>query len=428
MQKLRSPTWCGLAVFALLGCAREPGSERAASPGPVVSVGPIDDSGSPRSCLRQPVGAASTLRCWVEWLAAPALAGRAAGSAGGATAREGIEAVLRDLSLEPGGAAGSFIQALPRGANVLARVPGSDPLRQDEVVVLAAHYDHLGVRGTATYLGADDNASGVAVLLEVTRRLVAQPPARSVLVAAFDAEEPPAYMSEAMGSLHFVAHPSVPPTQMVAMVAMDLMGGNLWPGARTPLYVLGRETFTADGQPVFDAAAVPTRSMHLRLVEELPGGRQALSDHGAFFAARTPVLFFTTGRSPHYHRVTDLPDTLDYDKLAAEVTVVEAHVRWLADLSQRPAWRDDPPLTAADAAVLADMLAAGSGPGGSPELTGMPTPVIRDDLARMRRLSAGPPETPLTDADARAVIAASLRAQCLLAPDDEAPTATCLML
>jgi hypothetical protein len=54
--------------------------------------------------------------------------------------------------------------------------------------------------------------------------------------------------------------------------------------------------------------------------------------------------------------------------------------------------------------------------------------VIRADLATLRRLSGGPPETALAEADAKTVIAASLRAQCLLAPDDEAPTATCLML
>jgi len=427
MQELKAVVAAVACLTATLSaCAREPDPAVARAP---AHTGPIDASGSPRNCLRQPAGAASTLRCWVEWLAAPALAGREPGSPGGATAREGLEAVLRDLSLEPGGSAGSYTQALSRGANVLAKIVGDDPARSGEHVVFGAHYDHLGVRGGATYLGADDNASGVAVLLEVTRRLVADPPARSVLVAAFDAEEPPAYLGEAMGSIHFVAHPTVPREQIVAMVTMDLMGGNLWAGGRTPLYVMGRETIASAGAPALDAQVVPTRAMHLRLVEDLPGGRQAFSDHGAFFAVQIPVLLFSTGRSPHYHRVTDLPDTLDYDKLAGEVEIVEAHLRWLADLPERPAWRADPPVTAADADTLADLLASASGSGGSPEFAGMPTPVIRDDLARLRRLSTGAPTTTaLAEADARAVITISLRAQCLLAPDDEAPTATCLML
>jgi hypothetical protein len=424
VQALKGRTIAALGL--LVGCAREPLPEIVrGAPAPASSSAPTH---SPRACLDEAVASPAAVRCWVEWLAAPALAGRAPGSPGGATARAGIEAVLRDLVLEPAGEEAEFTQALPRGANVLARIRGRDPARAAEVVMIGAHYDHLGERGGATYLGADDNASGVAVLLELTRRLTAEPPARSVVIAAFDAEEPPAYRTDAMGSNYWVAHPTLPHGQLVAMVAMDLMGGNLWSGARTPLYVMGRETIAADGAPALADRGVPTRAMHLRLVEDLPGGRQAFSDHGAFFAAKIPVLFFSTGRSPHYHRVTDLPATLDYDKLAAGVAVVEAHVRWLADLSVRPGWRDDPPLTAADAAVIADLLAAASGPSGSPEFTDLAAPVIRSDLATLRRLSSVAPEAALSPEDARTVIAVSLRAQCLLAPDDEAPTATCLML
>lgn len=420
MQELRL-AW--LALGGLLACSREPAPTwvRPPAPAPVARA-----EGSPRSCLALPGASTEAVACWVSWLAAPALAGRAAGSPGGATARAGIEAVLRDMSLGPGGEEAEFTQALPQGANVLALAVGGDPARADEVVMLAAHYDHLGVHGEATYLGADDNASGVAVLLEVARRIAARPPARSVLIAAFDAEEPPAYRTPAMGSNYWVAHPTVAHGQLVAMLCMDLMGGNLWPGERTPLYVMGRETIAAAGAPSLPEAPLAVRAMHLRLVEELPAGRQAFSDHGAFFAARTPVLFFSSGRSPHYHRTTDLPETLDHEKLAAAVEVVEAHVRWLADLPERPGWREAQPVTAGDAAVLADLLASASA--GSREFNELARPVIRADLATLRRLSGGPPETALAEADARTVIAASLRAQCLLAPDDEAPTATCLML
>lgn len=421
MQELRRLA-ASLLAAGLLACSREPAPAwvRPPAPTPVARA-----EGSPRSCMALPGASAEALRCWVSWLAAPALAGRAAGSPGGATARAGIEAVLRDMSLGPGGEEAEYTQALPQGANVLALAAGSDPARAGEVVMLAAHYDHLGVRGEATYLGADDNASGVAVLLEVARRIAARPPARSVLIAAFDAEEPPAYGTAAMGSSYWVAHPTVPHGQLVAMLAMDLMGGNLWAGERTPLYVMGRETIAAAGAPALPAAA---RAMHLRLVEDLPSGRQAFSDHGAFFAARTPVLFFSSGRSPHYHRVSDLPDTLDVDKLVAAVEVVEAQLRWLADLPERPGWREAQPLTASDAAAVADLLAAASAGTGSPEFNSLAAPVVRADLATLRRLAAAAPETALAEADARAVIAVSLRAQCLLAPDDEAPTATCLML
>ena len=420
---------CSLAVLVTLSlaCARDPALP--VGPGALtVKQGPRSaSSASPSLCLAAPVASQAALRCWVEWLASPALAGRAPGSPGGLAARAGIEATFRDLSLAPGGEGGGYSQALPRGANVLARIPGGDPARAEQVVVIGAHHDHLGERGGSVYLGADDNASGVAILLELSRRLIAAPPARSVLIAAFDAEEPPAYLGASMGSMQWMAHPTVPREQVVAMIAMDLMGGNLWPGARTPLYVMGRETITAT-PPVLAAEGLATRAMHLRLVEELPGGRQAFSDHAAFFAAHIPVLLFSTGRSPHYHRVSDVPDTLDVEKMEGALVVVEAHLRWLADLPERPGWNSQQPVTAADAAVVADLLATGSAADGCAEFSGLATRVIRADLARMRRLGGGSPDVPLAADAAQDVIAVSLRAQCLLTPDDEVPTAACLML
>jgi Zn-dependent M28 family amino/carboxypeptidase len=325
--------------------------------------------------------------------------------------------------LQPAGETGTFEQALPRGANVLARVPGGDPARAAEHVVLAAHYDHLGELGGVVYPGADDNAAGVAVMLAVARRLAADPPARSVLVAAFDAEEPPDYRTAAMGSNHFLAHPTVARDDLVAVVCLDLLGGDLWSGHRSPLYVMGRETFTAPPIPALaDDPRLPVRAMHLRLVEELPTGRQAFSDHGAFADAKIPALFLSTGRSPHYHRPTDTPDTVKYDKLEAAVAVVEAHVRALADAGARPIWSESQPITPADAATIAELLEAGLGEPGAAELAPA-RPKLAADLDRARSLARL--SVPLTPADAAALITASLRVQCLLAPDDEVPPVAC---
>ncbi len=368
------------------------------------------------------MGSEAAVRCWVSWLTSPALAGRAPGSPGGETARAAIAAVFADQSLDPAGDDDTYFQELPRGANVLAMIQGRDPAREDDVIVVGAHYDHLGEH----HPGADDNASGVAVLLELARRLAASPLPRSVLIAAFDAEEPPAYRTPAMGSQYWIDHPTIARPRVTAMIAMDLMGGNLWSGTRTPLYVMGRETIAATGAPDLTKAPVRVEAMHLRLVEDLPSGRQAFSDHGAFFAANIPVLFFSTGRSPHYHRVTDTPDTLDYAKLTAEVEVVEAHVRWLADHPERPTWRPDQPLTAADVTAVLLLLNDGSAPTGTAEFTGLAAPAIARDQAALAPLTAI--AGPLSDAAAGTVITASLRAQCLLTPDDEAPTAACLAM
>lgn len=429
-----SPRSLSLVACLALACGERvspalpgPGADVEAPPAPAGVEAP--SAAAPTSCQDE-ADEAAALRCWVALLAAPALAGRDNGSPGGAAARAAIIAGLRAYGLQPAGDAGGFEQPLPRGANVLARVPGRDPARSGEHVVLAAHYDHLGEHGGVVYPGADDNASGVAVALAVARRLAADPPARSVLLAAFDAEEPPDYRTPTMGSNHFLARPTLPREQLVAVVCLDLMGGDLWEGHRSPLYVMGRETFARRPEPALPGdPRLPVRAMHLRLVEDLPHGRQAFSDHGAFFEREIPALFFSTGRSPHYHQPTDTPDTLKYDKLHAAVAVVEAHVRVLADMPERPSWSETQPLELADAAVLVELLAAGLGEGGvrgTDEFSGLTRARVQADLARARALAqAGRPPS---EAEARELIQISLRAQCLLAPDAEMPTAACLLL
>lgn len=404
-----------LAALAALAACREPAAPTAEPPRIVTLPAPVTCA----AALDEP----AALRCWVELLASPELAGRDNGSPGGARARAAIVEAVRAWGLDPAGETGTFEQPLPRGANVLARVRGRDPARADEHVVLAAHYDHLGELGGVVYPGADDNASGVAVALAVARRLAADPPARSVLLAAFDAEEPPDYRRASMGSNHFLAHPTVPRAQLVAVVCLDLLGGDLWPGYRSPLYVMGRETFAAAPVPPLpELPALPVRAMHLRLVEELPTGRQAFSDHGGFFEEKIPALFLSTGRSPHYHQPSDTPDTIRFDKLAAAVDVVEAHVRAIADLTGRPAWSEDQPITPADAAALAELLAAGLGTPGAAELAPARAR-LEADLARARALASAP--APLPEADVAALVAGSLRLQCLLAPDAEIPPFAC---
>lgn len=106
--------------------------------------------------------------------------------------------------------------------NVLALLPGSDPEHMDEVVVIGAHYDHLGREPDgAVMTGANDNASGVAAILEIARLWQSQDfrPARSVLFAAWDGEE-----QGLLGSEHYVENPTYPITQTVAMLNLDMVG------------------------------------------------------------------------------------------------------------------------------------------------------------------------------------------------------------
>jgi hypothetical protein len=377
----------------------------------------------------------NALRCWVEHLAGPELRGRDNGTDGGKQAQDGLVAAFQHLGLRPAGDDG-YLQPLPRGANVLGMLEGTDPKRAQEVVVLGAHYDHLGQLGSQVYYGADDNASGVAVLVEVARALAnpgARPP-RSVLFIAFDAEEPPDYLTRHMGSQWFVDHPALPRERIVAMLCMDLMGGDLWEGYSSPLFVMGLETFAAPEPPDLATLAEPgsslgLRRLHLRAVEDVPGGRQAFSDYGPFWDAQIPVLFLSTGRSPHYHQPTDLPATLRYPKLLAAVPAVEKLVRWVAGTPERPRWAVDQRLDRGSLDTVIELLRTALHSPPAPEVGALGALAVGQDLARLeavRRQLGG--ERELDESTAPTLVRASLRLQCLLAPDEEVAPAACLLL
>ena len=159
---------------------------------------------------------AADLRPHVAFLTDPARGGRPGGRADEAAAY--LADRFRELNLAPpfevgGETVPTFFQPIAgrdgetAGRNVAALLPGSDPALREEVMLLAAHYDHLGVRGGNLYPGADDNASGTAMLLEVAERLAADAaagrgPRRSVLFVGFDLEERALF-----GSRWFAAHP-----------------------------------------------------------------------------------------------------------------------------------------------------------------------------------------------------------------------------
>jgi len=228
-----------------------------------------------------------------------------------------------------------LVQERTRADNVVALLPGSDPARRDEVVVVGAHYDHLGLggegsgslyrEGRAIHNGADDNASGVAALLEIARQLAAAPPARTVLFAAFAGEE-----EGLLGSNHLVRNLPVAKERLVAMLNLDMVGR---PKPGPALTIGGYGTATEWPQLVEGLNA----NHHLKLATN-KGGFGA-SDHSSFYAVDVPVLFFFTGAHEDYHTPSDDAGTLDYPRMA-EVTQFAADLaRRVADLPQRPTFQ-----------------------------------------------------------------------------------------
>ena len=210
------------------------------------------------------------LRETIEKLAAPEFAGRS--GPGGEKAAEYLVDRFRALKLEPLFGQ-EFVQPIPgkeqgtvQGRNVGAMLRGADPNLREEWVILAAHFDHLGVRRGKLYPGADDNASGVAMMLEVARSMTAaaQPPKRSMMFIGFDLEEVGLF-----GSRYFVAHPPVPLEKVVLFVTADMIGRSLAGVCASHVFVIGTE-HSPGVRPWIDAAGrrAPAQSVPV-------GGRPA---------------------------------------------------------------------------------------------------------------------------------------------------------
>lgn len=207
-----------------------------------------------------------------------------------------------------------------RFANVVGVVPATDVSAATGhallPVVLGAHYDT--VPGTP---GADDNAASVAVVLEVAARLVAEPLRRPVVVAIFDAEEPPYFHSHSMGSSRFVEDHIR--EDVHAAIILDLIAHTVpLPGLENLVALMGAESHPGLAEVARTVADGP-----LPLVTVPNTVLPDMSDHYAFRLAQRPYLFVTCGHGPHYHRPTDTLETLDLHKTVLVTDLVESLVR-----------------------------------------------------------------------------------------------------
>jgi acetylornithine deacetylase/succinyl-diaminopimelate desuccinylase-like protein len=190
-----------------------------------------------------------------------------------------------------------FTEADTPAANVVGVLPGTDPRRASEAVVIGAHYDHLGVVGGAIHPGADDNASGTAVVLGLARAFAAGGRApRTLVFAFFGAEE-----MGLLGSGHYVRQPAWPLDRTVAMLNFDMVGRMRDGG----LHVGGVDSGQGLRRLVEEAARAEgvTAALHASPFSS--------SDHSRFYGAGTSALFFFTGRHADYHRPGDTADKID---------------------------------------------------------------------------------------------------------------------
>jgi hypothetical protein len=284
------------------------------------------------------------LRAHVYRLASPEFLGRS-GPGAARTSRHLAEA-FRRLGLKPA-FHDSYYQPIPDllnegtskasiiGHNVGAILPGRDPKLNEEWIILSAHFDHLGKQRGVLYPGADDNASGVAMLLEVAEyfALSKDKPRRTLAFISFDQEE-----TGLRGSTYFAAHSPLPFRQLKAFLVADMLGRSMANVMDEYVFVLGSERSTHLRQLV-EKVAAPKGLTIGRLGADLVGTR---SDYGPFRDRKVPFLFFSTGQHPDYHSPTDLPERLDYAKLQRISEYIRDLTRRLANDEAAPSWNDKP--------------------------------------------------------------------------------------
>jgi aminopeptidase YwaD len=206
-----------------------------------------------------------------------------------------------------------------RTANVIGILPGKDPALAHETIVIGAHYDHLGRQRNELYPGADDNASGTAVVLGLARAAAAAGGVpRTLVFALFSGEE-----MGLLGSGHYVRHPALPLEHTVAMLNFDMVGRM----RDDRVTVLGVESGSGLRAAVSRAASIGGLDAELR---DSPFGP---SDHARFYGRGVPVLFFHTGHHSDYHRPSDTADRINAAGMA-RVGALAARV--LVDLAGAP--------------------------------------------------------------------------------------------
>ncbi|MCC2640344.1 MAG: putative Peptidase [Nitrospira sp.] len=310
---------------------------------------PID----PRS-LPVDSATAKRLQNHVAFLADPERAGRKPGSPGNRQAAQYIEDQFRAAGLQPLPSLGGYRQEIsPRiGENLIGIVPASAQPGPERWILVGAHYDHIG----GPYLGADDNASSVAILIETARRTAALS-ASSVLFVAFNSEESPYFGTAVMGSQFFFHHLPAEigsADRIQAVIIMDLMGGVQWAPLKHTVFATGAEKSPELYRLVKETTApsLTILPVGIHLVEEIPDyGHKAFSDYDVFRNHAVPFLFLSAGRTPRYHKPEDVADSLYYERMAATV-------EWLNRLTSIMG-RDEAPYTFdANRLEFADEVAA----------------------------------------------------------------------
>lgn len=206
------------------------------------------------------------------------------------------------------------------GSNVLGFVEGRDPVLKEEVVVVSAHYDHLGMRGNSIFNGADDNGSGTSTVLELAEAFAQAKkegigPRRSVLFLLVSGEE-----KGLLGSDYYATFPVFPLANTVADLNVDMIGRTDKNHEDDPryIYVIGADRLSTTLHKINEAANQAFVNIQLDYTfndERDPNRFYYRSDHYNFAKNGVPVIFYFSGVHADYHRPSDTPEKIMFDKM-----------------------------------------------------------------------------------------------------------------
>lgn len=229
-----------------------------------------------------------------------------------------------------------------KGVNVMGYIEGSDPKLKDELIVVSAHYDHLGKRGNDIFNGADDNGSGTSTVIEVARAMneakkQGKGPRRSVLALLVTGEE-----KGLLGSKYYAERPVFPLENTVADVNVDMVGrvDKKYKGKDNPnyIYVIGSDRLSTELHEINESVNDKYTQLTLDYTynaDDDPNRYYYRSDHYNFAEKGIPAIFYFNGTHDDYHRPSDTIEKINFNKMA-KVAHLVFHTTWeLANRDKR---------------------------------------------------------------------------------------------
>ena len=242
-------------------------------------------------------------------LASDSLQGRKAGTVYAQKAAQYIVKQWEEIGIEPY-LSSSFLQPFNNNffQNVVGIVRGNDPVLKNEYIVVGAHYDHLGVKNEKIYNGADDNASGVATLIELGRELkrIQSNLKRSVLLVAFDAEEVGLF-----GSTYFLNSLEAQAENIRLMISIDMVG---WYQASNEVKYVGSGTIKG-GKDIIENTQLIPEGLHV-VSKKYETSIFTATDTQPYAVKGIPTLAVTTGLKSPYHKPQDEAHLIDFEGMA----------------------------------------------------------------------------------------------------------------